>query len=169
MTRTFSIGQRKRSTALCRRSPKASSSCARSPPISRSLSDQYCYFDLGELRGYEYHTGVVFAAYVPGYGEAISNGGRYDDIGEVFGRARATTGFDADLKILLAQGNRPAPETAASMRRPTPILHWQTPSPPCATTARILRAFPGQLESASDMDCNFELVRAGKAWQIKPI
>ena len=49
---------------------------------------------------YEYHTGIVFAAYSPHYGRAISKGGRYDHIGEVFGRARPATGFDADLKVL---------------------------------------------------------------------
>ena len=57
-------------------------------------------FDFCELRGYEYHTGIVFAAYSPHYGRAISKGGRYDHIGEVFGRARPATGFDADLKVL---------------------------------------------------------------------
>lgn len=62
------------------------------------------YFDLSELRGYKYHTGLVFAAYVPGVGRALANGGRYDDIGAAFGRARAATGFNADLKILLSLG-----------------------------------------------------------------
>ncbi|MDT8429275.1 MAG: ATP phosphoribosyltransferase regulatory subunit [Pseudomonadales bacterium] len=57
-------------------------------------------FDLCELRGYQYHTGVVFAAYTPGYGRAIAKGGRYDDIGEAYGRARPASGFDTDLKIL---------------------------------------------------------------------
>ena len=59
------------------------------------------YFDLSELRGYHYHTGLVFAALAPGYGHAIANGGRYDHIGEVFGRARPATGFNTDLKALL--------------------------------------------------------------------
>lgn len=59
------------------------------------------YFDLSELRGYHYHTGVVFAAYTPEYGQALAKGGRYDNIGEDFGRARPATGFSADLKTLL--------------------------------------------------------------------
>ena len=59
------------------------------------------YFDLGELRGYHYHTGLVFAALAPGHGQAVANGGRYDHIGEVFGRARPATGFNTDLKALL--------------------------------------------------------------------
>ncbi|KAK3850204.1 hypothetical protein Pcinc_043070 [Petrolisthes cinctipes] len=62
------------------------------------------YFDLSELRGYKYHTGLVFAAYVPGVGRALANGGRYNDIGAAFGRARPATGFNADLKILLSIG-----------------------------------------------------------------
>ncbi|MDP6968822.1 MAG: ATP phosphoribosyltransferase regulatory subunit [Gammaproteobacteria bacterium] len=59
------------------------------------------YFDLAELRGYQYHTGVVFAALTPAFGQPIAKGGRYDDIGRVFGRARPATGFSADLKILV--------------------------------------------------------------------
>jgi ATP phosphoribosyltransferase regulatory subunit len=58
------------------------------------------YFDLGELRGYHYHTGVVFSALTPTFGQAIAKGGRYDAIGRDFGRARPATGFSADLKTL---------------------------------------------------------------------
>jgi ATP phosphoribosyltransferase regulatory subunit len=57
-------------------------------------------FDLSELRGYQYHTGIVFAAYTPAHGSEVAKGGRYDDIGKVFGRARPASGFDADLKTL---------------------------------------------------------------------
>ena len=59
------------------------------------------HYDLAELRGYRYHTGILFAAYVPGQGQAVARGGRYDDIGQVFGRSRPATGFSADLKNLL--------------------------------------------------------------------
>ena len=59
------------------------------------------YFDLAELRGYHYHTSIVFAAYVPGHGQALANGGRYNDVGAVFGRARPATGFATDLKALM--------------------------------------------------------------------
>ena len=66
-------------------------------------------FDLSELRGYHYHTGIVFASFVPDLGREVARGGRYDNIGEFFGRARAATGFSADLKLLNAlskqQGN----------------------------------------------------------------
>jgi len=69
--------------------------------ISRRFDGLAIYFDLAELRGYEYHTGLVFAAYTDGCGSALANGGRYDHIGEVFGAARPATGFNVDLKALL--------------------------------------------------------------------
>ena len=64
------------------------------------------FFDLCELRGYDYHTGIVFAAYTPNYGRAVAKGGRYDHIGEVFGRARPASGFDSDLKVLAKLSNK---------------------------------------------------------------
>lgn len=63
------------------------------------------YYDLSELRGYNYHTGIVFAAYLHSTGQRIAKGGRYDGVGEVFGRARCATGFDIDLKALAALVN----------------------------------------------------------------
>lgn len=68
------------------------------------LPDVPIHFDLAELRGYHYKTGVVFAAFVPGCGQEIARGGRYDDIGRVFGRARPAVGFSTDLKGLLSLG-----------------------------------------------------------------
>lgn len=59
------------------------------------------HFDLAEIRGYQYHTGVVFAAYTPGSGSEIARGGRYDGIGENFGRSRPATGYSTDLKLLM--------------------------------------------------------------------
>ena len=57
-------------------------------------------FDLADLRGYHYHTGIVFAAYANGCSNAIALGGRYDEIGKAFGRARPATGFSMDLREL---------------------------------------------------------------------
>jgi ATP phosphoribosyltransferase regulatory subunit len=59
------------------------------------------YVDLTELRGFRYHTGLVFAVYLEGRGSAIAKGGRYDSIGAVFGRDRPATGFAIDLKALI--------------------------------------------------------------------
>ena len=58
------------------------------------------YFDLAELRGYHYHNGVVFAAYAQGLAYAVAQGGRYDNVGQQFGRARCATGFSLDLRAL---------------------------------------------------------------------
>jgi ATP phosphoribosyltransferase regulatory subunit len=58
------------------------------------------FLDLGELRGYHYHTGVVFAAYTDGSYSPLGNGGRYDHVGEAFGRSRPATGFGVDLGLL---------------------------------------------------------------------
>lgn len=65
------------------------------------LQDVNVHVDLAEVRGYQYHTGVVFAAYTPGAGSEIARGGRYDGIGESFGRSRPATGYSADLKLLM--------------------------------------------------------------------
>lgn len=73
------------------------------------------HFDLAELRGYRYHTGIVFAAFVPGQGQEVARGGRYDDIGRAFGAERAATGFSTDLKTLVALGD------GAHAVQPTPI------------------------------------------------
>jgi len=70
------------------------------------FGDIKVHFDFSELQGYHYKTGVVFAAFVPQLGQAIARGGRYDDIGKVFGRARAATGFSTDLKILNQLSNK---------------------------------------------------------------
>ncbi|MCB1755423.1 MAG: ATP phosphoribosyltransferase regulatory subunit [Gammaproteobacteria bacterium] len=74
--------------------------------ISRLLHERedalQIHFDLSELRGYSYHTGVVFAAYINNQGQETARGGRYDDIGECFGRSRPATGFSTDLKQLAA-------------------------------------------------------------------
>lgn len=70
--------------------------------VRQQLPDVPLYFDLAELRGYRYQTGIVYAAFVPGHGQELARGGRYDEIGRVFGRARPATGFSSDLKTLMA-------------------------------------------------------------------
>ncbi|MDG1233963.1 MAG: ATP phosphoribosyltransferase regulatory subunit [Pseudomonadales bacterium] len=72
-----------------------------SDTIARRFTDLDVYFDLSELRGYAYHTGIVFAAYVNGSRSVVAKGGRYDHIGQVFGReARSATGFSIDVRSL---------------------------------------------------------------------
>ena len=73
------------------------------------------YIDLTELRGFRYHTGLVFAVYLEGRGSAIAKGGRYDNIGAVFGRDRPATGFAIDLKALVD-------DAATSQSKDVPVV-----------------------------------------------
>lgn len=138
--------------------------------ISRRYPEQSLYFDLAELRGYEYHTGVVFACYVDGYGEAISKGGRYDHIGEVFGRARAATGFDLDLKTLLSLSTRDfgkltrvfAPDLDDAALR-TEITRMRNEG------TAVVMALEGQQQDAKAMDCTHQLVMTAGKWICEPV
>jgi ATP phosphoribosyltransferase regulatory subunit len=103
------------------------------------------HVDLAELRGYRYHTGVVFAAFVPGQGQEIARGGRYDDIGEAFGAARPATGFSADLKTLVALSAARSGGETALLEAP-----WSTDAALLARVAalrasgeRVVFALPG--------------------------
>ena len=69
--------------------------------VQSEFPDIGVYVDLTELRGFRYHTGLVFAVYLEGRGSAVAKGGRYDNIGAVFGRDRPATGFAIDLKALI--------------------------------------------------------------------
>ena len=125
------------------------------------------YFDLAELRGYQYQTGVVFAAYVPGHGQEVARGGRYDDIGKVFGRARPATGFSADLKTLIALGTRTvvpvrgiyAPASGDSALQAAVMRLRQSGE-------RVVCGLPGQAGNAATMSCDRVLKRQANEWVV---
>lgn len=71
-----------------------------SSSLKKRLPATRLYYDLAALKGQSYHNGLVFSVYMPGSGRAIASGGRYDDIGKAFGRARAATGFSLDLRAI---------------------------------------------------------------------
>jgi ATP phosphoribosyltransferase regulatory subunit len=132
--------------------------------IRRQLPDLDIYFDLAELRGYHYHTGLVFAAYVPGCGQALANGGRYNDVGAVFGRARPATGFATDLKALMAL----LPATIAG---PGAISMPDADDPALDLQVLELRA-AGEvvincLSGAPDARCDRHLVEENGQWQVQ--
>ena len=125
------------------------------------------HFDLAELRGYHYHTGIVFAAFVSGQGQAIAQGGRYDDIGRVFGRARPATGFSTDLKALLAL----VPAKTHQLRGIfAPCDESQELDATIAALRskgeRVVQALPGQIGDAAAMDCDRELVQQDGSWNV---
>ncbi|HEY7840789.1 MAG TPA: ATP phosphoribosyltransferase regulatory subunit [Gammaproteobacteria bacterium] len=128
------------------------------------------YFDLAELRGYRYYTGLTFAAYVPGRGQGIAFGGRYDDIGAAFGRPRPAVGFSTDLRLLYSLAPRPAP-------RRTAIFAPASEVPGLQETIDALRAdgeivvceLPGQHGAAADLGCDRELVLERGRWVVKKL
>jgi len=81
--------------------------CADIAQVQQGLNTQQVswYCDLGETHGFNYHTGLVFGIYSLKRDQLLVRGGRYDHVGESFGRARAATGFSADLKTLVRLAN----------------------------------------------------------------
>jgi len=125
-------------------------------------------FDLAELRGYHYHTGMVFAAYVAARGQAVAQGGRYDDIGEVFGRARPATGFSTDLKTLLSLSTHKNNQLAAiyAPADNDAELH-KVISKLRQKGEKVVSALPNQTGRAKDMGCDRELVKDGSSWKVQ--
>jgi len=127
------------------------------------------YIDLTELRGYHYHTGLVFAAYVPGTRAELAKGGRYDHVGEAFGRARAATGFSTDLKALLAYGNStetrtgilaPASDDAALRIRMAELR---------AAGERVVQQLPGDTTSGPALGCDRVLALQNGQWTVTTV
>ena len=125
--------------------------------------------DLAELRGYQYHSGVVFAAYCEGVPNAIARGGRYDEVGKSFGRARPATGFSLDLKELasVAPGTRGAGAILAPMNA-DPALHDKIAALRSAGDV-VVAALPGHDKHSWQPPCDRELVRRGSAWTVEKI
>jgi ATP phosphoribosyltransferase regulatory subunit len=135
--------------------------------LTASHAGASLYFDLTELRGYHYHTGLVFAAYAPGARAELAKGGRYDHVGEAFGRSRPATGFSADLKTLLAWAAPAAKATgvyapatdAAGLQAAINALRLQG--------ERVVQALPGDKTSAVSAGCDRTLVRVDGKWQLE--
>ena len=137
--------------------------------LRNCLPEVPLHFDLAELRAYHYQTGVVFAAFVPGMGQEIARGGRYDHIGEVFGRARPATGFSADLKNLLAAGHVALPECAPKVFAPA-VADGELADKINELRAAgriVIRELPGQVGDAAAMGCGERLVQAADGnWEL---
>ncbi len=125
--------------------------------------------DLAELRGYQYHSGVVFAAYCAGVPNAIARGGRYDEVGKSFGRARPATGFSLDLKELasVAPGVRGIGAILAPMDA-DPALHGKIAALRSAGDV-VVTALPGHDKHSWQPPCDRELVQRGGVWAVEKI
>jgi len=124
-------------------------------------------FDLADLSGYAYYSGARFAVYARGAGDAVVRGGRYDEVGAVFGRNRPAVGFSLDLKALAgwAKPMQPRPAVRAS---------WGE-DPGLRAAIRRLRSqgetvvciLPGHEHEAQEFDCDRELVATGGQWVVR--
>ena len=138
--------------------------------LKKRLPDIEVHYDLAELRGYHYHTGTVFAAYVAGRGQALALGGRYDDIGEVFGRARPATGFSTDLKTLLSLSTHKNNQVAAIYAPADNDAELQKAISELRQQGeKVICALPGQTGNAKDMLCDRQLKNDGSGWQVKDL
>ncbi|MFN7694818.1 MAG: ATP phosphoribosyltransferase regulatory subunit [Burkholderiales bacterium] len=135
--------------------------------LQRSHPELRLAFDLAAVAGNAYYSGASFNAYVPGSSEALIRGGRYDEVGAVFGRRRPAVGFSLDLKVLLDL--LPVQALGAAVRAP-----WSE-DPELRALVRSLRAkgetvvwmLPGHEHEAEEYACDRELVRnADNQWAL---
>jgi ATP phosphoribosyltransferase regulatory subunit len=140
--------------------------------IEQALRDNgqavHC-FDLAELRGYHYHSGVVFAAYGRDRPNAIALGGRYDEVGKAFGRARPATGFTMDLRELAALGEFVAPGRGIL----APYRPGEAGLRAAVDALRdggevVVWDLPGHEGTRSELGCDRELARQGTQWVVVP-
>jgi ATP phosphoribosyltransferase regulatory subunit len=123
-------------------------------------------FDLAELRGYHYHSGMVFAAYAKGYAGPLALGGRYDEVGSAFGRARPATGFSLDLRGIVSALPPAEREKAifapfnndAGLARKIEELR--------AAGQAVIQELPGHEEHRTELNCDRKLVKQGDLWQV---
>ena len=138
-----------------------------------SSSNVHVSFDLCELRGYNYHSGIVFAAYAKGYAGPIALGGRYDEVGLSFGRARPATGFSLDLrgavtslppaslpKAILAPASNDA-TLQASLQASINALRGQGEV--------VIQLLLNESSSPAELGCDRELRKQGNAWLVSNI
>lgn len=134
--------------------------------VARRFPNVGLHFDLSDLVSYSYHTGLLFAAYLPGHGNAIARGGRYNNIGEVFGRSRPATGFSTDVKALVALSNV---DVAVPKTVLAPICSddnlWVEVNSLRSKGYRVIEALDGGCADAVD----FTLALVNDAWQLVPV
>lgn len=126
--------------------------------LAQAVDDVRVNIDLAELSGYQYESAVMFAVYVPGLPNAVARGGRYDHVGEAFGRARPATGFSMDLREIA----RLLPSAAAASAIKAP---WGREAALLALIADlrfageiVIQNLPGHEDEQQEFDCNREIV-----------
>ena len=137
--------------------------------LAQAMRGAEVSIDLAELRGYQYHSGVVFAAYCEGLPNALARGGRYDEVGKHFGRARPATGFSLDLKELASFA--PGENLCTGILAPVedePALRDKITALRAAGEIVVL-ALPGHDKHSWQPCCNRALIRRTGVWVVEPI
>jgi ATP phosphoribosyltransferase regulatory subunit len=126
-------------------------------------------FDLADLQGYAYYTGIRFAAYAAGCSDAVLRGGRYDEVGAAFGRRRPAVGFSLDLKTLVTLA--PASPLRAAVRAPwgDDVALRQAVRALREQGETVVCVLPGHEHEADEFDCDRELVREHTQWVVRPL
>lgn len=123
-------------------------------------------FDLSELRGYHYHSGLVFAAYAQGYSGPLALGGRYDEVGSVFGRARAATGFSLDLRGVVT-ALAPAESRTAIFAPFSDAADLIAKIDELRAAGQVVvQELPGHEAHRKELNCDRKLVKQGAAWHV---
>jgi ATP phosphoribosyltransferase regulatory subunit len=123
-------------------------------------------FDLSELRGYHYHSGMVFAAYAQGYSGPLALGGRYDEVGLAFGRARPATGFSLDLRgVVTALPPAPAQKAIFAPDSDEAALLQKIASLR-AEGQVVIQELPGGAQYRAELGCDRRLEKQGTSWQV---
>ncbi len=151
--------------------PEISAALADLRTLAKELRDKVASlcFDLAEVRGYRYHSGVVFSAYAKGSANAIVVGGRYDEVGKAFGRARPATGFSMDLRevsALLPSKPLPAGILApyaqdAALQKKIAGLREQGEI--------VIVDLPGHENSRRELNCERTLVLRNGVWEVSSL
>ncbi|ABE44514.1 tRNA synthetase, class II (G, H, P and S) [Polaromonas sp. JS666] len=135
--------------------------------LAAHVGDVKVSFDLADLRGYAYYSGTRFAIY--GQGAELARGGRYDEVGAVFGRNRPAVGFSLDLKELVSV--LPPRPLRAAIRAP-----WGEDAGLRAAIARLRAGgetvacvLPGHEHEVNEFDCDRELAHAAGQWVVQPL
>lgn len=128
------------------------------------------YFDLSELRGYNYHTGLVFGAFAPGFGNAIASGGRYDCIGKAFGRSRPATGFAVDLTAInRLLGSVDTVSEGIFAVSSNNAKQWKEIQNLRAQGHRVVNGLSGQVKPYEYQLCNQQLVEIESGFVLRPL
>ncbi len=134
-----------------------------------SVSVSALNFDLADLRGYHYHSGVAFAAYSVGSAFAVARGGRYDEVGLAYGRARPATGFSMDLRELMRVAGKSEIKGAILVRWPEDDALHAEAERLRGLGERIVLALPGHDGTWAAAGCDRQLVWRNGAWIIESL